>query len=99
MLLVADPAPQIAQLNKAVEFAHYLANGAERLIEAANARDLIQMRIDEGEETEEDLEALLADAQETVGEFTRGLRGDIYEFRKRADRIGPVAAPAAAPGR
>ena len=94
---MADLAPQIAQLNKAVEFAHYLAKGAERLIEAANARDLIQMRIDEGEETEEDLEVALADAQETVSEFTQGLRGDIYEFRKRADRIAPVGGPAAAP--
>ncbi|KWT69531.1 MULTISPECIES: hypothetical protein [unclassified Variovorax] len=94
---MADLAPQIAQLNKAVEFAHYLAKGAERLIEAANARDLIQMRIDEGEETEEDLEASLSHAQETVSEFTQGLRGDIYEFRKRADRIGPIAVPAAAP--
>lgn len=94
---MADLAPQIAQLNKAVEFAHYLAKGAERLIDAANARDLIQMRIDEGEETEEDLEAALANAQETVSEFTRGLRGDIYEFRKRADRIAPVGGPAAAP--
>ncbi len=94
---MADLAPQIAQLNKAVEFAHYLAKGAERLIETANARDLIQMRIDEGEETEEDLEVALADAQETVSEFTQGLRGDIYEFRKRADRIAPVGGPAAAP--
>lgn len=94
---MADPAPQIVQLKKAVEFAHYLAKGAERLIEATNARELIQMRIDEGEETEEDLEVALADAQETVGEYTRGLRGNIYEFRKRADRIGTGAAPAAVP--
>lgn len=91
---MADPALQISQLNKAVEFAHYLAKGAERLIEAANARDLIQMRIDEGDESEEDLESALAGANESVGEFTRGLRSDIYEFRKRAERIepGPKAA-------
>lgn len=94
---MAEPVPHIAQLNKAVEFAHYLAKGAERLIEAVNARDLIQMRIDEGEETEEDLDAALAGAHEAVSEFTRGLRGNIYEFRKRADRIGTAAAPAAAP--
>lgn len=92
---MADLAPQIAQLDKAVEFAHYLAKGAERLIEAVNTRDAILMRIEEGEETEEDLEAALADAHEAVSEFTQGLRGDIYEFRKRADRISPVAAPAA----
>ena len=94
---MADPATQIAHLNKAVEFAHYLAKGAERFIDAVNARDAILVRIDDGEEVDEDLEAALARAQEAVGEFTQGLRSDIYEFKKRADRIGTVDAQAAAP--
>ncbi|VTU44145.1 hypothetical protein [Variovorax sp. RA8] len=94
---MADAALQIAQLRKTVEFAHYLAKGAERFIDAVHTRDSILVRIEDGEEVDEDLEAALARAQEAVGEFTQALRGDIYEFRKRADRIGPVNAPAAAP--
>lgn len=94
---MADAALQISQLKKAVEFAHYLAKGAERLIDAVHTRDSILVRIEDGEEVDEDLEEALARAQEAVGEFTQGLRGDVYEFRKRADRIGLVDAPAAAP--
>ncbi|MDN8616536.1 hypothetical protein [Variovorax ginsengisoli] len=41
------------------------------------------MKIEEGDEIDE---ATLQHANETVIEFTRGLRSGIYEFRKRAER-------------
>lgn len=87
-----ESASRTARLTKAVEFAHYLAKGADQMLEAASARDAIQLRIDEGEE---DLEVELADANETVFEYSRGLRSDIYEFRKRAERIGVDTVQAA----
>ncbi|CAN7783402.1 hypothetical protein LJR175_008319 [Variovorax sp. LjRoot175] len=92
---MADP---IDALNKAVEFAHYLAKDAEELLEAVNERDALLMKVDEGEEVDD---ATLEHANAAVGEFAQGLRSAIYEFRKRAERIavpadclvGPTEAP------
>lgn len=85
---MAEPFDQVASLKKAVEFAQYLAKDAEELMEAMNERDALVLRVDEGEDVDD---ATLQDANETVGEFMRRLRLAIYEFRKRAQRIGASA--------
>jgi len=81
---VADPIGSIDALKKAVEFAHYLAKDAEEFLVAVNERDALLLKIEEGEEVDE---ATLQHANESVVEFTRGLRSGVYEFRKRAERI------------
>ena len=99
---MAEAFDQLAASAKALEFAHYLAKGAEHLIEAVNARDELLQKIEEGEA---DADGALENANQAVVEFVRGLRTDIYEFRKRAARIAPAetqqsqaaAAPSAAP--
>lgn len=85
---MAEPLDQVASLKKAVEFAQYLAKDAEELMGAMNERDALVLRADEGEDVDD---ATLQDANETVGEFMRRLRLAIYEFRKRAQRIGASA--------
>jgi hypothetical protein len=88
---MADPTEELARLTKAVEFATYMAKGAEQLLAALNERDALVLKIDEGEDVDD---AALDQAQEAVLEHATGLRGDIYEFRKRAARIGVVDRPA-----
>lgn len=72
-----------ARLRKALEFAEYMAKGADQFIRAVNDDGALRLRADEdglGPGAEEQLHA----SAESVGEFMRGLRSDIYEFRKRA---------------
>jgi len=73
------------QMAKALEFAHFMATGAEQFLSAVNARDEIVQKIDDGEEVDD---VALEQAQAAVSEFSAGLRQDIYEFRKRAARVG-----------
>lgn len=65
-------------LEKAVEFAEYMAKSAEHLLDAINAADAARIEEDEAE-SPEDIDA----AEQRKSEAMSGLRSDIYEFRKR----------------
>lgn len=78
--LPAEPYPA----SKALEFAEYMAKGAEQLINAINAEDALRLRREESDDVAEDV---IYDASASRSEFVRGLRDDIYEFRKRRDKV------------
>jgi hypothetical protein len=69
-----------APLRKAVEFAEYMAKGAEQLLAALYAEDALRLRREEFDDVPEDE---VYDAGTSRNEFATGLRHDIYEFRKR----------------
>lgn len=79
----------------AIEFAEYMAKGAEALITAINADAEVRLRIAESDDVSDDDEH---DAQATVSEMQRALQSDIYEFRKRRDRAASTPSPAPAVG-
>ena len=81
----ADRTPQ----DFAIEFAEYMAKGAEALITAINADAEVRLRIAESDDVSDDDEE---DAQATVSEMQRALQSDIYEFRKRRDRAPSTPA-------
>lgn len=87
--------------SKAIEFAEYMANHAEQLIEAINAEDATLMAIEEGgyEDGEgPDLDDL-NDRRSNRSDRVTGLRSGIYEFRKRAEKVAATpSVPAVAPG-
>lgn len=68
----------------ALEFAEYMAKGAEQLIEAVNALALAEQARDEGDGDE--LDAKVDEARQDCTEFLTALRNDIYQFRTRRDR-------------
>lgn len=73
----------------ALEFAEYMAKGAEQLIEAVNALALAEQARDEGDGDE--LDAKVDEARQDCTEFLTGLRNDIYQFRTRRDRAARAA--------
>ncbi|WP_298705703.1 hypothetical protein [Variovorax gossypii] len=90
----ATAAARAGQQAKAIEFAHYLAGKAERFLDVVNDRDALRQKVEEGDEvSEQDLER----ADEVLADHARGLRSGVYEFRKRADRIGSAENPNEAP--
>ncbi len=64
--------------SKALEFAEYMAKGAEQFLESVNRYCKATTEITEESEVD--------DATEAMTEFARGLRNDIYEFRKRVPK-------------
>lgn len=74
----------------ALEFAEYMAKGAEAFIAAVCKQQRLQQQFEEGEGPDP---LTMQDADEGVSEYMRGLTDDIYEFRKRRDRAA-LSAPA-----
>jgi hypothetical protein len=66
---------RIAALQKAVEFAGYMATTAERFQTAANG----MAKAIDGDDCDE---TVIEQARESYIEFHRALTNDIYEFRK-----------------
>lgn len=99
--LLAQPQPKGAERTSAdyaLEFAEYMAKGAERLIEAVNALAEAEQRRDEGSDDPLlDLDDLVNQAREDCTEFLTGLRDDIYQFRTRRDRAAREAVAAQSP--
>lgn len=73
----------------ALEFAEYMAKGAEQLIEAVNALAMAEQARDEGDGDE--LDAKVDEARQDCTEFLTGLRNDIHQFRTRRDRAARAA--------
>lgn len=67
-------------LEKAVEFAEYMAKSAEHLLNAINAADSARIAEEDGEEVSQ---GDIDNAEMVKSEAMSGLRSDIYEFRKR----------------
>lgn len=74
----------------ALEFAEYMAKGAEELIEAVNALAMAEQARDDGDGDE--LDAKVDEARQDCSEHLTGLRNDIYQFRTRRDRAAREAA-------
>ena len=84
----------------ALEFAEYLAKGAEQFIDAVNLLAQCEQQRDEldGDEPEGIVDATdhaVDSARDGVSEFMSGLRNYIYEFRKRRDRAAAAQGMAA----
>lgn len=102
---LSSPPPQGAQepypAAKAIEFAEYMAKVAEQLLEALNALHAVREEKDqfndgdEGNRSWESIRADEDDAEQTLSDHLRGLRSDIYEFRKRAAKV--AASPPSQP--
>jgi hypothetical protein len=95
--LKAELARVRAERVPALEFAEYMAKGAEQLLEALNAEDAARIHIDDGDFDNDEERSLKDDLErriETRCEFVTGLRSDIYEFRKRVPAPPPPAQPA-----
>lgn len=78
----------------ALEFAEYMAKGAEAFIAAVCKQQRLQQQFEEGEGPDP---LTMQDADEGVSEYMRGFTADIYEFRKRRDRAA-LSAPAVPEG-
>lgn len=83
-----DPLPGRAR-DKAQEFAQYMAKGAEQLIEAAGRLFEAQEALENADDDAEELRDGLALAGSEYDDYARGLRSDIYEFRKRVPAVTP----------
>lgn len=73
----------------ALEFAEYMAKGAEKMLEAINARDEALCTLNELDEDDHEFYAAdqaHCEAIDLCSEYASALRNDIYEFRKRRDR-------------
>lgn len=82
-------------LPDSLEYAEYLARGAERLIDAVDANAKVRLRIAESDDGDNDT---ADDAHAAVDEAQRNLRNDIGLFRRRRDRaIAALAARDAGP--
>lgn len=77
----------------AIEHAEYMANDAERLLEAVNDLAKAEQEFDDGQANQSDVDA----ARETVTEAQRSLRNGIHEFRKRRERALSTPAVQAVP--
>lgn len=86
--------PERMPIDYALEFAEYMAKGAEALLESLNARDAYRLSIeDSGADVEpEDMQG----HDEAVNDHLSGLRRDVHEFRKRRDRAARTALEGAA---
>jgi hypothetical protein len=74
---------------KALEFAEYMAKDAVRLLDAINDEDALRIQREESDDVNDDT---MHDASCSRGEFMRGLRSAVYEFRKRAAKV-PARSP------
>jgi hypothetical protein len=98
------PAPAVLEPSaRALEFAEYMAKDANNLLDAINAEFLAKEAIEEFEEDEthddhqnadryRGLELDFDQKQQECAEQMRALRSGIYEFRKRAAKVGSVPA-------
>ena len=77
---------------KAIEFAGYLAQGAEQLLDKLNAEDAARQAVEDGE-GEPELETAKERAAVLRCEHTTGVHKDVYEFRRRADRARMAPLP------
>ena len=79
----------------AIEHAEYMAKAAECFMDAVNAEDVAVDALAYADEATnpERLGENFDQAQAYRGEMTVALRGDIYEFRKRRDRVASPAPP------
>ncbi|RQS39745.1 hypothetical protein [Burkholderia sp. Bp8990] len=66
--------------NRAAEWGEYLAKGAENLMTALDEFRVAQEAV---ENCDDGADTMLESATETLGDMLRGVRSDIYEFRKR----------------
>lgn len=66
----------------AIEHAEHMATGAEHMLDAL---ELLNELNDEDRDEEATIDEIM-DAEMRLHEAIRGLRSDIYEFRKRAER-------------
>jgi hypothetical protein len=71
---------------KAIEFGEYLAKGAEDFLDALNA-------LHDAKEAGDDLQEI--QLEEVVSDHWRGLKSNIYEFRKRAQQAIPARGDSA----
>ena len=88
-------AVELGKLRKALEFAEYLATGAERFMDSLNKVSEKQVSVDEDEHDAEGLAVAtqeLQAAEEARDDHWRGLQKDIFEFRRRAARVAPATA-------
>lgn len=78
----------------AIEHGEYLARRAETMIERVNALAEAELRREESDDDDGDVD----DARGEVTEAMRSLRNGVYEFRKRAERAkaARLSAPQAA---
>lgn len=88
-----EPVGERTTKDYAIEHAEYMAQDAERLLEAIN--HLNAQRDEDGEAFDSDA---LAHAEEAATEAFRAVRNGIYEFRKRRDRAAAQPAGAQQPG-
>ncbi len=93
----SQAAPRAEPSTRALEFAEYLAKGAERLLEAMNNEDDARMAMEEDADDTAGLEIAFDAAQSMRGEFATGLRSSVYEFRKRAEKVAALSQGAAQP--
>lgn len=75
----------------ALEFAEYLAKGAEELIEAVNALAMADEARENGDG--DDLDDKVNQARQDCTEALTGLRNDVYQFRTRRDRAKAAGRP------
>lgn len=82
---------------RALEFAENMAKDAEQVLDALNALHAIREEKDQyndGDEGNRAWEAIRADedaAEQNLSDHLRGLRSGVYEFRKRAAKVGAGA--------
>ena len=91
MTAPTTPARRRTPQDYAIEHAGYLANAAERLIDAVCVD--AQANVDHDEQDTQETAKAVDTAREDAGEYMTALRNRIYEFRKRRDRAA-LAAPA-----
>ena len=77
---------------KAIEFAGYLAQGAEQLLDKLTAEDVARQAVEDGD-GEPELEEALQAATDLRCEHATGVREDLYEFRRRAERARMAPRP------
>ena len=77
----------------AIEHAEYMAQASEHVITAVNALHAVYQSLADGDGLDpQDIQ----NAESNVTEMLVGLRGAIYEFRKRRDRAAIAKATGAA---
>lgn len=86
--MLATPAqpPAAYPVKKVLEFAEYMAKGAEQFLAALNKLYAAEDHLEDGEHDEESRQAVDT-AREAISDMWRSLECDIYEFRKRAAKV------------
>ena len=96
----SEPLPLANSAGKALEFAEYMAKGAEHALDAINAEfvaaEAVECADDDDALSDEEnalrflaLEGEAEHARQCLSDALTGLRSDIYEFRKRAAKVAP----------